>query len=111
MSEMAWQSKPNFMWILLGNGEQTYKRSRSHEEDGHHVIYGKNTEKSSQEPMNQYFVVLGNLAYHSLYTSRPLVDLDLFYDTVTFGHTSFSIQKSVSDGFFDFFYYMWPENW
>ena len=41
------QSKPNFMWSILGKGEQKYKKwSRSHDQDGRHAhIYGKNHKK------------------------------------------------------------------
>ena len=30
------QSKPNFIWSILGKGESLYKWSRSHDQDGRH---------------------------------------------------------------------------
>ena len=42
-----------------------------------------------------WYIALGTLAHHSLYKSRPLVDLDLFYGKLNFGYIGFSMEKKV----------------
>ena len=69
-------------------------------------IYGKKINKNLflwncwTDFNRTWYVASGTLAHHSLYESRPWVDLDLFYGKVSTGHIGFSMKKMENIGFF-----------
>ena len=100
------QPKPNFMWSLLGKGDEVCINGPGHmTKMAAMPIYGKNLKKSSSPELagrfpRIWYVALGTPAHHSLYKLLPWSDLDLFYGKVKFGNLGFSIGKSENSGFF-----------
>ena len=67
-------------------------------------IHGKNIWKSSRNQMTDdpetWYAALVALALSSLFKWWPLVDLDLFYRKVKFGHFDFYMGKKVKQWIF-----------
>ena len=94
------QSKPNFMWSLLGKGERKFVR-------GIWVTWPRWPPRRYIVKTLQYlllqnwwtdfhetwYVASGTPAHHNLFKWWPWVDLDLFYGKVKFGNLGVSIRK------------------
>ena len=51
------------------------------------------------DDLENWYAALGTQVLPSLFKWRPLVDLDLFYVKVKFGHTGFCMEKSLTVDF------------
>ena len=91
------------MWSLLGKGNKSlYKRSRSHDQDGRHMVKTfKNRLLQNQKSydLETWRVALGTQALQSIYKWWPWVDLDLFYGKVKLSHLYVWMGKTVIKSF------------
>ena len=111
------QSKPNFMWSLLGLGERYFIRGmwvkwptwppRPYMVKPFKSLLLQNRQADFHET---WYVASVTPAHHSLFRWWPWSDLDLFYGKVKFGNLGFSIGKSVNNAFFRNYCSQWPES-
>ena len=95
-------SKPNFIWSLLGKGNQSlYKWSRSHDQDGRQAhLWLKPLKIFSRTEIFKFGMQHGGLRLYKICINGDLGLTLTYFTTRSFANLGFSIGKSENNEFF-----------
>ena len=111
-------SQPNFMWSLLGTGEQKFVQTVQVTWPRwlpcpYLVKTLKNLLLRNQkaDDLEPWYAALGAQVLTNLFKLWIWVDLDLFYGKVKFGPLCFCMGKRENNGYFRSYCSLWCQSW